>query len=159
MRSDKCKEVLFIYIMYIIYTNKEKRVEFFIVTTVTTIAEGWLLGSFGADFLAVFAPSVEPYTIATGKGVASSAKHLAYSACTKRVQALSVCVVGDIIGCSLFDDIKGRGVAFQFSLTRTERPDFLPALVIDIIPRLRGLDKADALCHHRHSHRHHYQTK
>ena len=158
MRSDKCKEVLFI-IIYILYINKEKQVEFFIVTTVTTIAEGWLLGSFGADFLAVFAPSVEPYTIATGKGVASSAKHLTNSACTKRVQALSVCIVGDIIGCSLFDDIKRRGVAFQFSLTRAERPDFLPILVIDIIPRLRGLNKTDALCNHWHSHRHHHQTK
>ena len=40
MRTDKCLKVLSLYIIYIIYKDKQIRLDFFIVTTVTTLAKG-----------------------------------------------------------------------------------------------------------------------
>ena len=103
------------------------------------------LGAAGGEFLAVFGPGIDPYTVTAGEGVACGRENFTDWGSAKGMKSLAVYIVCDVERRTLFDDIERRAVTLQLALTGAEGLDLLAVLIIDVIPCLCRFYIADGL--------------
>ena len=101
------------------------------------------------DFLALFAPGVNPGTESAGERVARHRQHLSHGRCAQCLGLVALGII-DIIPWPTLHDEERRAEALQFADRGREPLCLLTILVIDIIPRPCGLDITDALRMERH---------
>ena len=104
-----------------------------------------VLGAAGGEFLAVFAPGIDPYAVTAGEGVACGREDITDCCSAECMQSLAAYIVCDVECRTLFNDIERRAVTLQLALTGAESLDLFAVLIIDIIPCLCRLDIADGL--------------
>ena len=89
---------------------------------------------------------MNPCALATRKGITTDSQDLTNRRSTEGMESFAIDIIGNIKGRPLLYYIKGGAIALQFTLTGTESFNLFAVLVIDIIPVLRGLNMAYALC-------------
>ena len=104
-----------------------------------------VLGGTGGDFLAVFAPGIDPYAVTAGEGVACDREDFTDGCSAKGMQSLAAHIVGDVERRTLFNDIECGAVTLQLALAGAEGLDLPAVLIIDIIPCLCRFYIADGL--------------
>ena len=97
------------------------------------------------NLLTLFAPSVDPCSLPTRKGITRHSQDLTNGRSTEGMQPLTVHIISHIECCPLLYYIKGGTITLQFTLTGTESFDFFAILIVDIVPALRCLNMANAL--------------
>ena len=98
------------------------------------------------NLLTVLAPSVNPSTLTTSECISGDSKELTNRGCTPCMKSLSVDIIGHIESRSLFDDVERTAIPLQLTLTGADGLDLFAVLIVDIVPVLRCLNMADALC-------------
>ena len=111
------------------------------------------------DLLAFLVPSVDERHQPTGERVARRTENLAHAALAPGVKAAALRIVADVERRPLLQQVERRPVAFQFAHVAADALDFLPVLVVEVVPRTGGLDIGYALCLHAQGEQRKQQTE
>lgn len=103
-----------------------------------------MAGAACGQFLAVLVPCVNPIAVTAREGVAGGAQDFAHTAHREGVQLFPLGVAG-VNPTAILDNVKRLAVSDNFALGSAECVDFLALFIIDVVPRLCGLDIADFL--------------